>query len=240
MARLDEPTWRLGVVSAPAGFGKTVLLSRWVLDRADRPAWFSCDSSDAEPVRFWSGLTASLAARWPGTGDDAMVTLGRSGMEEQHAVISLANDLADVPAPLIVIDDLHFAKPTPSVFASFVGALPRAVRLIIGSRQQTPFSLARRRLAGDLLELRTEDLRFSAVEAAELLRHAEIDLAPEDMARLHELTEGWPAAQQRWHRAGKHQSENRQARIRVQSEPRGSRPADSLVYRDLPALPDSG
>ncbi len=197
VARLDDPSWRLGVVSAPAGFGKSMLLSSWALDRVVRPAWFSCDPGDAEPLQFWKGLIASVGTRWPGVGDDATVVLGRSTSEEQRAAISLANDLADVATPpVLVIDDLHLAKPTPSVLSAFIGALPPEVRLIIGSRKQSPFSLARRRLSGDLLELRTEDLRFSTAEAAALLGHHAIELTATDVVLLQEMTEGWPAALQ--------------------------------------------
>ena len=197
VARLDDPSWRLGVVSAPAGFGKSMLLSSWALDRVVRPAWFSCDPGDAEPLQFWKGLIASVSTRWPGVGDDATVVLGRSTTEEQRAAISLANDLADVATPpVLVIDDLHLAKPTPSVLSAFIGALPPEVRLVIGSRKQSPFSLARRRLSGDLLELRTEDLRFSTAEAAALLGHHAIELTPTDVVQLQEMTEGWPAALQ--------------------------------------------
>ena len=200
-ARLDDPSWRLALVSAPAGFGKTTLLSEWALDRVDPPAWFSCDQSDAEPVRFWSGLIASLGRRWPGVGDDAMVALRRSGTEEQHVVISLANDLADVvveagTTPLLVIDDLHLSNPAPSILAAFIEAVPRGVQLLIGSRHQPPFSLARRRIAGDLLELRAEDLRFSELETAALLAQHGIELTSAEMVRMQALIEGWPAALQ--------------------------------------------
>ena len=195
VSRLDEPSWRLGVVSAPAGFGKTTLLSAWALDREQPPAWFSCDGGDAEPVRFWRGVITSLATRWPGVGDDAIVGLGRSGIEERDVVISLANDLADVDRrSLLVIDDLHLARPTPSVLRAFIEALPPHVQLVIGSRQQPPLSLSRRRLAGDLLELHQADLRFSADEAAQVLTNFDVALTSSEVMRLVELTEGWPAA----------------------------------------------
>ena len=196
VTRLDESSWRLGVVSAPAGFGKTTLLSTWAVNQPEPPAWFSCDASDAEPVRFWRGLIASLATRWPGVGDDAIVALSRSGTEQHDVVVLLANDLAEVESGslLIVIDDLHLARPDPGVLASFIDALPPPVRMMIGTRVQPPISLARRRLVGDLLELHSEDLRFSAEETACLLVHFQTELAPSEAERLGELTEGWPAA----------------------------------------------
>jgi len=197
VVQLNDPSWRLGVVSAPAGFGKTTLLSAWVLERQDRPAWFTCDSSDAEPVRFWSGLLEALAACWPGMGDDARVALGRSGFADQDIVLSLANDLTEAKAgSLIVIDDLHNAGSDPATLASFVAAVPDGVRLLIGSRRQLPFSLARRRVAGDLLELHTDDLRLTAAEARAMLDRHAVELSPTDATRLHALTEGWPAALQ--------------------------------------------
>ncbi len=197
LARLNDPSWRLGVVSAPAGFGKTTLLSTWSTQRADRPAWFTCDSSDAQPVRFWSGLIASLVARWPGVGDDARLALRRSGDADQDVVVLLANDLATVESgSVIVIDDLHHAGSSAPALAEFIAAVPPNVRLLVGSRRQLPFSLARRRLAGDVLELHTDDLRFSITEAATMLAHYLADTTPADTAQLNELTEGWPAALQ--------------------------------------------
>jgi LuxR family maltose regulon positive regulatory protein len=109
----------------------------------------------------------------------------------------LANDLAEVDIPVVlVIDDLHLAGPSPSVLVAFINALPHAVRLVVSSRQRPPFSLARRRLAGDLLELHTEDLRFSTTEADQLVGHHGIELTSDDLTRLQALTEGWPAALQ--------------------------------------------
>ncbi|MFM2073416.1 MAG: hypothetical protein RLZZ623_3680 [Actinomycetota bacterium] len=196
-ARLDEPSWRLGVVLAPAGFGKTTLLSAWSLDREDRPAWFSCDSSDAEPVRFWSGLIESIGTRWSGVGDDARMALRRSGAADRDIVVSLANDLAEVESgSLIVLDDLHHAGSSAALLATFIAALPPPVRLLVASRRQPAFSLTRLRLAGDLLEIRTDELRFSGIEATAMLVHLPDGATPADVGRLNELTEGWPAALQ--------------------------------------------
>ena len=193
-AQLDDSTWRVALVSAPAGFGKTILLSAWARSQIDAPAWFSCDIGDSEPIRFWTGLIASLSTRWPGVGDDALVALRRAGTEDRSIAVSLANDLAEITQPTIVIDDLHLSKPAPPVLVAFIDALPSDARLIIGTRHQPPLSFARRRLAGDLLELATNDLRFSVREAAEFLRAQDVELSPDELERLHELTEGWPAA----------------------------------------------
>ena len=75
-ARLDED-YRLALVSAPAGYGKTAVLAMWAAEHRDHVAWFSCDRSDAEPTRFVSGLLEAIAARWPGVADDAFVLLER-------------------------------------------------------------------------------------------------------------------------------------------------------------------
>ena len=126
---LDRPGYRVGLLSAPAGFGKTALLASWAAARRDSVAWLSCDTSDGEPTRFWRGLLATVAQRWPGVGDDAAILLERSSSDSHDLAISLANDLgsADLggverPAA-IVIDDFHLARPTPAVFSGLVGAL---------------------------------------------------------------------------------------------------------------------
>ena len=79
-ARLDED-YRLALVSAPAGYGKTAALAMWAAEHRDRVAWLSCDPADAEPTRFMAGLLAALATRWPGVADDAYVLLERDGAD---------------------------------------------------------------------------------------------------------------------------------------------------------------
>jgi LuxR family transcriptional regulator, maltose regulon positive regulatory protein len=74
---LNGSSYHVGLVSAPAGFGKTALLATWADGRRDAVAWLSCDVTDAEPARFWRGLLAAVGVRWPGVGDDAAVLLDR-------------------------------------------------------------------------------------------------------------------------------------------------------------------
>src|SRR5688500_11349058 len=77
-ARLDGD-YRLALVSAPAGYGKTATLAAWAAERSAEVAWLSCDAMDAEPTRFMSCLLTAIAARWPGAADDAFVLLEREG-----------------------------------------------------------------------------------------------------------------------------------------------------------------
>ncbi len=195
LARLDEPTYRVGLVCAPAGFGKTAVLATWACDRPDRPAWLSCDVTDREPTRFWRGLLAALSEAWPGVGDDAAIELERTGSDSYELAISLTNDLGELAGPVaIVIDDFHLARPSVDVMAELVSIMPANVRLLIGSRVDLPFSLARHRVGGSLLEIRTDELRFAVEESAALLEANNVVAQPGELQRLQDLTEGWPAA----------------------------------------------
>ncbi len=196
-ARLDAPGWRVATLSAPAGFGKTVLMASWAEGCPDPVAWCSCDALDAEPVRFWNGLIASLAATWPSVGDDAGLRLEAAGADDLEFATLLATDLEDIEGPaVIVIDDLHLARPTADAMAAFVAALPAGIRLVLGSRLPPPLPLSRLRLAGELVELRADDLRFAEAETATVLARHDATLAAADLGRLQALTEGWPAAVQ--------------------------------------------
>lgn len=195
-ARLDGD-YRLGLVSAPAGYGKTATLASWAAARPDGVAWLSCDAWDAEPTRFMSGLLTAISTRWPGVADDGFVLLERAGANTYDSAVAVANELATLDVDgTIVIDDLHLAAPAPSVLTAFVEALPERFRLVVGTRSDPALSLGRLRLRGELLELRGDDLRFVPAELSEFLARRDVDLEVTDLARLHELTEGWPAGAQ--------------------------------------------
>ena len=195
-ARLDSE-YRLGLVSAPAGYGKTVALASWAAGHADRLAWLSCDPSDAEPTRFMSCLLSAISARWPGVADDAFVLLERKGADTYDAAVSVANELAAVDVPgVIVVDDLHLAAPSADMLTAFIEALPDGFRFVAGTRSDPPLPLARLRVRGELLELRSEDLRFTAAETSDFFDQLEVSLTADEVRRVHELTEGWPAGAQ--------------------------------------------
>ena len=195
-ARLDGD-YRLALVSAPAGYGKTATLAGWAAARPEEVAWLSCDAMDAEPTRFMSCLLTAIAARWPGAADDAFVLLEREGANPYDAAVSVANELATVDMRgTIVVDDLHLANPAPAVLTAFIEALPERFRFVIGTRSDPALSLARWRLRGGLLEVRGDDLRFSREELAQFLDLQDVAVDDADLDHLHALTEGWPAGVQ--------------------------------------------
>ena len=195
-AELDGD-YRIAIVSAPAGYGKTATLASWASTHADQVAWLSCDALDAEPTRFMSCLLTTVSATWPGVADDAFVLLDRDGANTYDAALSMANELANVDGPgIIVVDDLHLAAPAPTVLAAFIDALPDGFRFVAGTRADPPLSLARLRLRGELLELRADDLGFEAKELSAFFALQDVALDDGDLVRMHDLTEGWPAGVQ--------------------------------------------
>jgi LuxR family transcriptional regulator, maltose regulon positive regulatory protein len=195
--QIERAPQRLGLVVGPAGCGKTAVLAEWAMTTAAGVAWLSCDHSDSDPSQFWLDVTAAVGFRWPGAGDDAALVLQRDLGAEAHMVASLSQDLADVDGPAaIVIDDVQFAKSAQPTLLSFAQALPAQVRLVLGSRVDPAFSLAKLRLDGALFELRAADLAFSRDEAAALFALAGLSIGESDLDRLHALNEGWPAGLQ--------------------------------------------
>ena len=187
----------MALVSAPAGYGKTATLASWASERAGDVAWLSCDALDAEPTRFMSCLLSTISATWPGVADDAFVLLEREGANTYDPAVAVANELATIDVPgVIIVDDLHLASPAPTMLAAFIDALPARFRFVAGTRSDPPLSLARLRLRGELLELRGDELRFGPAELSDFLALHDVDLDPDDLGRLHELTEGWPAGAQ--------------------------------------------
>jgi ATP/maltotriose-dependent transcriptional regulator MalT len=206
LERLEEALARgLVLVCAPAGFGKTVLLADWARVGRRPVAWLSLDAGDNDPARFWRHVVTALDQARPGLAERLVPLLGPPAPASfEGLVTALINQLAGQPddgEALLVLDDYHLVDTQP-VHASLGFLLehrPPSLRLVLASRADPPLSLPRLRARGQLAELRERDLRFTAEEAAALLRGAvgpDLPLPQESVAALAARTEGWVAGLQ--------------------------------------------
>ncbi len=193
---------KLILVSAPAGFGKTTLVSEWLAGCGQPVAWLSLDEADNDLVRFVAYLEAALhtisagPASAAGIGEamfGAFPTAQASSAEE--LLTPLLNQLATVPDPFILaLDDYHLidTEPVNQVLAFLLEHLPPQMHLLISTREDPDLSLARLRATRQLVELRAADLRFTPAESAEFLNQGmNLGLSAEDVAALDMRTEGW-------------------------------------------------
>ena len=195
-ARLDAATEaRLVLVSAPAGFGKSTLLADWLGQPAVRGAWVSLDARDNDIVRFARYLAAATARLTGGTEDTP--AFDARSFDPELALAGILDRVAAAgDGAVLVLDDYHVIDE-PAIHrlvASLVERLPPGARLAIATRADPPLPLARLRARGELLEVRAEDLRFTAAEAAALVRSTGVELSPAEVEELTDRTEGWAAA----------------------------------------------
>lgn len=201
LARLHPTGHRLTVLDAPAGWGKTALLTQWraaVADGGPRVAWLALDPADDDPVLFWTYVVAALRTAAPGVGARTLAALAAGGRAVREAAIpALVADLHAVPGPLVlVLDDQHVitGSDVHDGVALLLEHLPPHVHLVVAARGDPHLPLGRLRAAGELLELRADDLAFDTAEVRALLtRQPGVVLADDDVARLARRTEGWPA-----------------------------------------------
>src|SRR6266540_3241044 len=187
---------RLTLISAPAGFGKSTLLSAWVAG-CDRPvAWLSLDEDDNDPTRFLIYVVAALRTIAPAIGDASLASLeSLQPPPAESTLTSLLNEITSLPVNFVlVLDDYHVidAKPVDDALTFLLEHLPPHMRVVIATREDPQLPLARLRGRGELSEVRVTDLRFTASEAAGFLNEAmALNLAAEDIAILEGRTEGW-------------------------------------------------
>src|SRR6266498_1181452 len=184
------------LISTPAGFGKTTLLASWA-NSTERPlAWLSLDPDDNDPGRFWRYIIAAVDRVHKGIGEQARSLLNASAHPTLKAIVTaLLNELATRPIELVlVLDDYHLIEShaVHDSLAFLLEHLSPGMHLVISSRSDPPFPLARFRARGQLAELRAADLRFTFEEAAAFLRRVwGLNLPEESIAALEARTEGW-------------------------------------------------
>ncbi len=190
---------KLTLLSAPAGWGKTTLLAQWALGGVEdqRFGWLSLDRSDNDPVWFWMYVAAALQKVSPGVGTRAVELLEMGADPVQVVLPTLMNDLDAIASPIVLIlDDYHLVvnRAVHDQMAFVIGRMPANIRLVLATRSDPMLPLARLRACGDLVEMRSDDLRFEAIEAHHLLNDVlGLDLADADIQLLHRRTEGWAA-----------------------------------------------
>jgi LuxR family maltose regulon positive regulatory protein len=201
---------KLTLVSAPAGYGKTTLLSAWwaaMSDQGRKLAWLSLDERDNDPARFWTYVIGALQTLQPGLGQEPLSQLQAPQPPPIEGLLTqLLNQLAEQlptspPGPqlILLLDDYHVIE-TPAIhgaLAFLIDHMPPQLHVVVATRADPALPLPRLRARGHLTELRAADLRFILDEVADFLNHTmNLALSAEDVATLAARTEGWIAGLQ--------------------------------------------
>ncbi len=192
---------KLTLISAPAGFGKTTLISEWVAGQPRPSAWLSLDEGDNDPTRLLSYLISALQTIAANIGGGVLGVLQSPQPPPTESILTaLLNEIITVPDDFVlVLDDYHVidARPVDDALAFLLEHLPPRMHLVIATREDPQLPLARLRARGHLTELRAADLRFTPSEAAEFLKGVMgLSLSAEDIVALEDRTEGWIAGLQ--------------------------------------------
>jgi LuxR family transcriptional regulator, maltose regulon positive regulatory protein len=192
---------KLTLISASAGFGKTTLLSDWIVGCSMPAAWLSLDEGDNDPIRFLAYVVAALQTVVPNIGAGVLAVLQSPQPPPTESILTaLLNEIATVSDKFVlVIDDYHVvnAKPVDEAVAFLLEHMPPQMHLVIATREDPSLPLARLRARGQLTELRAADLRFTPFEAAEFFNQVMgLKLSVEEIAALESRTEGWIAGLQ--------------------------------------------
>ncbi len=200
---------KLTLISAPAGFGKTTLVSEWCNLQRAQNAWLSLDEGDNDPTRFLGYFVAALQtlALSKAEGVEAKIGEGVLGALQspqpppiESILTALLNEIALRPDNFaLVLDDYHVidSKPIDNAITFLLEHLPPQMRLVIATREDPQLPLARLRVQEQLTELRAADLRFTSSEAAKFLNQVMgLNLKAKDIGALETRTEGWIAGLQ--------------------------------------------
>jgi len=187
---------KLTLISAPAGFGKTTLLSEWIPQCPRYVTWLFLDEGDNDLIQFWTYFIASLQRLHPDLGASTFSLIRSPQAPPIKSILTeLINDLTAFSDPFAsVLDDYHFidAGPIHESLSFLIDHLPANMHLVITTREDPDLPLARLRARDHLTEIRASDLQFTQEETDVFLRGVMgLDLSQQDMATLENRTEGW-------------------------------------------------
>ncbi len=185
------------IISAPAGFGKTTILSEWAMNTNDKIAWISLEKSENIPVTFWSYIITAISSIIKEC-TKALEHIKFSNISEIEIIlIDLINDIESTGKKIsVVIDDYHVItdQSIHSGIEFLIDHLPSNMKIVIAGREDPNFSISRYRLSGKLGEIRAADLRFNYNESKDLLNKIHgFNLSKSDIDSLNNRTEGWIA-----------------------------------------------
>jgi LuxR family maltose regulon positive regulatory protein len=183
-------------VVAPAGYGKTTLLSQWAERDGRAFAWVSVDEADNDPKVLLSYVAEALDAVEP-IGERVFAALASPASSVPGSVVPrLGSAFSSMTSPVVlVLDDVHLLRNVEcrAALAVLADHVPDGSHLAFAGRAQPPLQVARLRAEGKILEIGPNDLAFACEEASSLLREAGVALGDDEVAELHQRTEGWPA-----------------------------------------------
>ena len=192
---------RVTLVSAPAGFGKTTLVSKWAAGCGRPVAWLSLDERDNDPASFLTYIIAALQTIAPDVGTAVGAILQSPQPPPAELILTeLLNEIATLSTDFVLaLDDYHVldSGADDEALTFLVEHLPPQMHLVIATREDPRLPLARMRARGQLTELRAADLRFTPAEAADFLKRTMgLDLSEGEVVALDARTEGWIAGLQ--------------------------------------------
>jgi ATP/maltotriose-dependent transcriptional regulator MalT len=190
----------LVLVSAPAGFGKTTVLAQWLVESGMPAAWLSLEPEDNEPVRFLSAMIAALQQLHPQIGTAALALLHTpppTPLPTPETVLALlTSDVQEfLPGNVaLILDDYHVITDASlqRALTALVEHAPPHLHLVIATRADPPWPLARLRARGQLCEVQATHLQFRTEETSDFLHSVMgLPLSAEAIATLESRTEGW-------------------------------------------------
>lgn len=195
------PHLKLVLITAPAGFGKTTLVTSWLYEEKERApnhhlTWFSLAESDNDPVQFFTYFVAALQTAVPHIGSASQALLNSPQPSRAPALLTpLLNELTAAEQKItLVLDDYHFInnQTIHEALSFLLDQQPPTLQLVLLSRSQPPLPLSRLRARGQLLEIGASDLRFSTTEAQEFLQNTmQRQVSMNHVQNLEARTEGW-------------------------------------------------
>ena len=186
----------LTLVSAPAGYGKSTLVTQWLETCERSSAWLSLDRSDSDLVVYLNYFIAAVQTLFPDVGKEVLALLQSPNLPSLQALTAtLINDLDPIEQPFILaLDDYHLIHDMAvhNLMDELLRYAPRTLHLVLISRLNPPLNLHQLRARGQMVEIRAEDLRFTADETRTFAQKVwQAPLDRDDAIRLKEKTEGW-------------------------------------------------